>query len=103
MFLCSRSKAGEASGAMCFCFLREGVRHGEPLCSVFGLSIDEPQDSFEMQADAITPGQTVIVIDDLIATGNLSFTLIIMFLIIPQQVVPPRLLESSLPNKADTP
>lgn len=28
------------------------------------------QDSFEMQADAIKPGQTVIVIDDLIATGG---------------------------------
>jgi len=27
------------------------------------------QDSFEMQADAIQPGQTVVVIDDLIATG----------------------------------
>lgn len=27
------------------------------------------QDSFEMQADAIKPGQTVIVVDDLIATG----------------------------------
>lgn len=29
------------------------------------------QDVFEMQADAIAPGQTVIVIDDLIATGTL--------------------------------
>ncbi|KAG6895528.1 hypothetical protein C0992_000834 [Termitomyces sp. T32_za158] len=28
------------------------------------------QDIFEMQADAIQPGQTVIVIDDLIATGG---------------------------------
>ncbi|KAH7100648.1 adenine phosphoribosyltransferase [Auriculariales sp. MPI-PUGE-AT-0066] len=28
------------------------------------------QDIFEMQADAIKPGQTVIVIDDLIATGG---------------------------------
>ncbi|KAH9482916.1 Adenine phosphoribosyltransferase [Psilocybe cubensis] len=27
-------------------------------------------DSFEMQAGAITPGQTVVVIDDLIATGG---------------------------------
>jgi len=27
-------------------------------------------DSFEMQADAIKPGQTVIVVDDLIATGG---------------------------------
>ncbi|KXN83701.1 Adenine phosphoribosyltransferase [Leucoagaricus sp. SymC.cos] len=27
-------------------------------------------DSFEMQADAIRPGQTVIVVDDLIATGG---------------------------------
>ncbi|KAJ7904434.1 phosphoribosyltransferase-like protein [Mycena olivaceomarginata] len=27
-------------------------------------------DSFEMQADAITPGQTVVVVDDLIATGG---------------------------------
>lgn len=27
-------------------------------------------DSFEMQADAIQPGQNVIVIDDLIATGG---------------------------------
>ncbi|KAJ6509895.1 phosphoribosyltransferase-like protein [Mycena vitilis] len=27
-------------------------------------------DSFEMHADAITPGQTVIVVDDLIATGG---------------------------------
>lgn len=28
------------------------------------------QDSFEMQADSIRPGQTVIVVDDLIATGK---------------------------------
>ncbi|KAK7049597.1 adenine phosphoribosyltransferase [Paramarasmius palmivorus] len=28
------------------------------------------QDSFEMQADAIKPGQSVIVVDDLIATGG---------------------------------
>ncbi|CAA7259686.1 unnamed protein product [Cyclocybe aegerita] len=28
-------------------------------------------DSFEMQADAIKPGQNVVVIDDLLATGNL--------------------------------
>ncbi|PPQ77282.1 hypothetical protein CVT25_010864 [Psilocybe cyanescens] len=28
------------------------------------------KDSFEMQADAIKPGQTVVVIDDLIATGG---------------------------------
>ncbi|KAJ7068190.1 adenine phosphoribosyltransferase [Mycena amicta] len=28
------------------------------------------QDSFEMQSDAIKPGQTVVVIDDLIATGG---------------------------------
>ncbi|GJE84705.1 adenine phosphoribosyltransferase [Phanerochaete sordida] len=27
-------------------------------------------DSFEMQADAIKPGQTVVVVDDLIATGG---------------------------------
>jgi hypothetical protein len=27
------------------------------------------QDSFEMQADAIKPGQTVVIVDDLIATG----------------------------------
>ncbi|KAF9569026.1 adenine phosphoribosyltransferase [Agrocybe pediades] len=27
-------------------------------------------DSFEMQADAIKPGQTVVIIDDLIATGG---------------------------------
>ena len=28
------------------------------------------QDSFEMQADAIVPGQKVVVVDDLIATGK---------------------------------
>ncbi|KAF7301338.1 Adenine phosphoribosyltransferase [Mycena indigotica] len=28
------------------------------------------EDSFEMQSDAIKPGQTVVVIDDLIATGG---------------------------------
>ena len=33
------------------------------------------QDSFEMQADAIKPGQTVIVVDDLIATGKPPFAL----------------------------
>ena len=27
------------------------------------------QDSFEMQADAIHSGQTIVVVDDLIATG----------------------------------
>lgn len=27
------------------------------------------QDSFEMQSDAIKPGQSVVVVDDLIATG----------------------------------
>ena len=34
--------------------------------------IDKSQDSFEMQADAIQPGQNVIVVDDLIATGEIS-------------------------------
>jgi adenine/guanine phosphoribosyltransferase-like PRPP-binding protein len=29
------------------------------------------KDSFEMQADSIKPGQSVVVIDDLIATGIL--------------------------------
>jgi hypothetical protein len=29
------------------------------------------QDEFEMQADAIVPGQTVVVVDDIIATGAL--------------------------------
>ena len=33
--------------------------------------IDYSQDSFEMQADAIQPGQNVVVVDDLIATGTL--------------------------------
>ncbi|CCM05643.1 uncharacterized protein FIBRA_07873 [Fibroporia radiculosa] len=28
------------------------------------------QDEFEMQADAIRPGQTIIIVDDLIATGG---------------------------------
>lgn len=28
------------------------------------------QDSFEIQADAIKPGQTVVIVDDLIATGS---------------------------------
>ena len=28
------------------------------------------QDSFEIQADAIKPGQSVIIVDDLIATGE---------------------------------
>mgnify|MGYP001573521917 CR=1 FL=1 len=32
------------------------------------------QDSFEMQEGAIKPGQNVIVIDDLIATGELERT-----------------------------
>jgi hypothetical protein len=27
------------------------------------------QDEFEMQADAIAPGQTVVIVDDVIATG----------------------------------
>jgi adenine/guanine phosphoribosyltransferase-like PRPP-binding protein len=31
------------------------------------------QDTFEMQADAIKPGQTVVVVDDLIATGKAPF------------------------------
>lgn len=34
------------------------------------------QDSFEMQADAIKPGQNVIVVDDLIATGELHAVII---------------------------
>ena len=33
------------------------------------------QDVFEMQADAIKPGQNVVVIDDLIATGELLLRL----------------------------
>ena len=32
------------------------------------------QDVFEMQADAIQPGQNVVVIDDLIATGMSYFS-----------------------------
>jgi adenine phosphoribosyltransferase len=32
--------------------------------------IQELQDSFEMQVDAIKPGQNVVVIDDLLATGT---------------------------------
>lgn len=31
------------------------------------------QDEFEMQAGAIEPGQTVVVVDDIIATGALFF------------------------------
>lgn len=27
------------------------------------------KDEFEMQADAILPGQTVVIVDDIIATG----------------------------------
>ena len=62
-------------------------RHGAPLpppspklgssCSVvaniffFGGGVDHHpgQDEFEMQADAITPGQTVVIVDDILATG----------------------------------
>ena len=32
------------------------------------------QDEFEMQADAIAPGQTVVVVDDIIATGGQFFS-----------------------------
>lgn len=34
------------------------------------MDVNTAQDTFEMQADAIKPGQTVVVIDDLIATGK---------------------------------
>jgi adenine/guanine phosphoribosyltransferase-like PRPP-binding protein len=33
----------------------------------------DQQDEFEMQADAIAPGQTVVVVDDILATGAHSF------------------------------
>lgn len=32
------------------------------------------QDTFEMQSDAILPGQSVIIVDDLIATGESRLT-----------------------------
>ncbi len=32
------------------------------------------QDEFEMQVDAIAPGQTVVIIDDVIATGAYFFS-----------------------------
>jgi adenine/guanine phosphoribosyltransferase-like PRPP-binding protein len=31
------------------------------------------QDEFEMQVDAIAPGQSVVIIDDVIATGGYFF------------------------------
>ena len=34
------------------------------------------QDEFEMQADAIAPGQTVVVVDDIIATGAQFFFIV---------------------------
>lgn len=41
------------------------------ICIVFAVLVDhDAQDIFEMQTDAIKPGQTVVVVDDLIATGG---------------------------------
>ena len=40
------------------------------LSSILWLLIEDFQDSFEMQADVIKPGQNVVVIDDLLATGD---------------------------------
>jgi adenine phosphoribosyltransferase len=39
------------------------------LSSTLWLLIEDSQDSFEMQVGAIKPGQNVVVIDDLLATG----------------------------------
>jgi hypoxanthine phosphoribosyltransferase len=38
---------------------------------LFGIgdTTDDLKDEFEMQADAILPGQTVVIVDDIIATG----------------------------------
>lgn len=39
-----------------------------------GLIRFDTQDSFDIQADAIQPGQTVVVVDDLVATGMYTYT-----------------------------
>lgn len=52
----------------------EGIRQGRGLFPVAYrcecLSVICVQDVFEMQAGAIQPGQNVVIIDDLIATGK---------------------------------
>lgn len=54
-------------------YLCEGVRHRTSSPSLWSDRVDaeDEQDKFEMQKGAIKPGQTVIVVDDLIATGQL--------------------------------
>jgi adenine phosphoribosyltransferase len=39
-------------------------------CETQGYEKEYGQDFFQMQADAIKPGQKVIVVDDIIATGE---------------------------------
>ncbi len=59
------------------CRLRKRIWSSESLISDQSHSCIEKneKDTFEMQTDAIKPGQTVIVVDDLLATGmcTLSF------------------------------
>jgi len=47
---------------------KRGKLPGECVCATF--EKEYGTDEFEMQADAISPGQTVVVIDDVIATGG---------------------------------
>jgi adenine/guanine phosphoribosyltransferase-like PRPP-binding protein len=56
---------------MCLCEIRARVWHSKCMLKyVLNRNRDGMfQDTFEMQADAIVPGQTAVVVDDLIATG----------------------------------
>jgi len=47
---------------------KRGKLPGECVCATY--EKEYGTDGFEMQADAITPGQTVVIIDDVIATGG---------------------------------
>jgi adenine phosphoribosyltransferase len=60
---------------MRFSNVRKGVWSCEYLRKHLAYSFEtQLQDSFEMQMDSIKPGQSVVVIDDLIATGVQFFS-----------------------------
>lgn len=73
-FVRAGEKEGEIAWRLCDRDVREGIRHSTSRYPSYGSDAGSLtrslQDSFDMQADAIAPGNKVIVIDDLIATGE---------------------------------
>ena len=77
MCFCSSQKTG---CGLCYCFfVKSGKLPGKCESTVYGLFVDcfvlkkakeYGNDIFEIQSDSIQPGQRVVVLDDLLATGG---------------------------------